>query len=76
MIGRNVCGKERDARFLAGILILLGAILYGGGGMVLVWIIGALGVYLFLTALYSYCPVNKALSRNSCSLLDRVPLVE
>jgi hypothetical protein len=70
MFGRNVCGKERNIRFLLGILFLLSPILYGS------WVIIATGGYLFLTAIYSYCPINKALGRNSCSLLDRMPSIE
>jgi type IV secretory pathway TrbD component len=68
MFGRNVCGRERDIRFLIGILAVIAAIFYGN------WIAGIIGVYVLLTAVYSYCLVNKLLGRNSCSLLDRKPL--
>ena len=69
MFGRNVCGRERNIRFLLGVLIVAAAIFYGS------WIIAIIGIYLLLTAIYSYCAVNKVLGINSCSLLDRKPLV-
>jgi hypothetical protein len=69
MFGRNVCGRERTIRFLLGILIVGIGIFYGS------WIIGIIGGIPLLTAVFSYCPVNHALGRNSCSWADRRPSV-
>jgi hypothetical protein len=70
MFGRNVCGRERTMRFLLGVLVVVLSIFYGS------WIAASVGIYLLLTAIFSYCPFNKALGINSCSLMDGRPSVE
>jgi hypothetical protein len=69
MFGRNVCGRERSNRFLIGILVVAIGIFYTS------WLTGIVGIMVLSTAIFSYCPINKALGRDSCSLLDRMPLV-
>jgi hypothetical protein len=67
-MGRNVCGRERTLRFAIGLLLVVLGIAYGS------WIIGILGGIPILTAMFSYCPINQALGRNSCSLMDGKPI--
>ncbi len=61
----NVCGRERNLRAMIGvILIVIGMIVAN-------WIVGVLGLAVLLTAIFSYCPVNQLLHRNSCSVTQR-----
>jgi hypothetical protein len=69
MFGRNVCGRERTIRFLLGILLVGIGIFYSS------WITAIIGAIPLLTAVFSYCPLNRALGRNSCSWIDRRPSV-
>jgi hypothetical protein len=68
-MGRNVCGRERTLRFVIGFLLVALGIAYGS------WIIGIIGGIPILTAMFSYCPINKAMGRNSCSIIDGKPVV-
>jgi hypothetical protein len=68
-MGRNVCGRERTLRFVIGLLLVALGIAYGS------WIIGIIGGIPILTAMFSYCPINKVMGRNSCSMMDGRPVV-
>lgn len=61
----NVCGRERNIRAMIGvILIVLGMVIAN-------WVLGVVGFALLLTAVFSYCPVNYLLHRNSCTVKER-----
>ena len=61
----NVCGRERNLRAMIGvILIVLGMIVAN-------WIVGVAGLVVLLTAMFSYCPINQLLHRNSCTITQR-----
>jgi hypothetical protein len=66
-MGRNVCGKERTLRFIIGLLLVALGIAYGS------WIISIIGGIPILTAMFSYCPINSLMGRNSCSMFDGKP---
>jgi|GEM_PF-6009605 len=62
---QNVCGRERNLRAMIGvILIVLGMIVAN-------WIVGVVGIAILLTAMFSYCPINYLLHRNSCTITQR-----
>jgi hypothetical protein len=58
---KNVCGKEKIARALLGILIILAGFYYGSW-----W--GAIGLIPLLTAVIGYCPVTRMLRYSSCQV--------
>ena len=61
----NVCGREKNLRAMIGvILIVIGMIVAN-------WEIGVLGLAVLLTAMFSWCPVNQLLHRNSCTITQR-----
>lgn len=62
---QNVCGTERLIRFLLGFVIIVVAIGISS------WVLGIIGVILLLTAVFSYCPINQALSRSTCPISNR-----
>ncbi len=59
----NVCGREKTARWIFGIILFVAGIIVAGTAG---WIMGIGGVILILTAMFSYCPVNAIFHRNSC----------
>ncbi len=59
----NVCGKEKTARWIFGIILFVAGIIVAGTAG---WIMGIGGVILILTAMFSYCPVNAMFHRNTC----------
>lgn len=67
----NVCGRERRIRGIVGILmIIIGFIVGATAG----WIIGIIGLVLLLTGMFSYCPMNALMHRNSCKAYIKDPL--
>ncbi|MCR6639152.1 MAG: DUF2892 domain-containing protein [Sporocytophaga sp.] len=59
----NVCGREKTARWIFGIILFIAGIIVAGTAG---WIMGIGGVILILTAMFSYCPVNAMFHRNTC----------
>ncbi|WP_028979216.1 YgaP family membrane protein [Sporocytophaga myxococcoides] len=59
----NVCGREKTARWIVGIILFVAGIVVAGTAG---WIMGIGGVVLILTAMFSYCPVNAMFHRNTC----------
>ncbi|GAL85285.1 hypothetical protein MYP_2514 [Sporocytophaga myxococcoides] len=59
----NVCGREKTARWIFGIILFVAGIIVAGTAG---WIMGIGGVILILTAMFSYCPVNAMFHRNTC----------
>jgi len=56
---KNVCGTEKIARALLGVLIIIAGVFYGSW-----W--GAIGLIPLLTAVVGYCPVTHMLHFSSC----------
>jgi hypothetical protein len=64
---KNVGGLDRYARLIAGVLLLVAAALNYVSGYVL-WVAVAIGVIFLVTGLMQFCPINKALGRNTCKV--------
>ncbi|WP_156140528.1 YgaP family membrane protein [Sporocytophaga myxococcoides] len=63
VMAANVCGREKTARWIFGIILFVAGIIVAGTAG---WIMGIGGVILILTAMFSYCPVNAMFHRNTC----------
>jgi len=50
---------------------MIGVILIVLGMIVANWIVGVAGLVVLLTAMFSYCPINQLLHRNSCTITQR-----
>lgn len=67
----NVCGRERRVRGIVGVLLIIAGFVVGA---TLGWVLGIVGLVLLLTAMFSYCPLNALMHRNSCRAYIRDPL--
>ena len=71
-MAKNVCGREKRTRGILGVLFIVLAFIVGE---TLGWIIGVVGLALLLTAMFSYCPMNALMHRNTCNRpVIRTPL--
>lgn len=61
----NVCGRERIIRGVLGLVLVIIAFIVGATAG---WIMGIIGGFLLLTALFSYCPFNTLFHHNSCPI--------
>ena len=61
----NVCGRERNLRAMIGVILIV------FGMVVASWILGIAGLLVLLTSVFSYCPINHLLNRNSCTIEQR-----
>lgn len=62
----NVGGKDRILRFVAGVVIAaLGYFVLSGALTIIAYVIAAI---LLITAIITYCPLNKVLGINTCKV--------
>jgi hypothetical protein len=61
----NVCGVDRALR------IILSLVLFVLGLVFNYWFLVVIGLYPFFTAMFNYCPINRALHIDSCRLRPR-----
>ena len=71
LMAANVCGREKRTRGIVGVLFIIVAFIVGE---TIGWAIGIVGLVLLLTAMFSYCPLNAMMHRNSCRSYIRDPL--
>jgi hypothetical protein len=62
---RNVCAKDKIVRYIIGAIFIVSGIFWTS------WILLLLGIYPLITAILSFCPINKAVNYNSCKIKVR-----
>jgi hypothetical protein len=64
---KNVGGLDRYARLIVGVLLLAAAAMNLVTGLAM-WAAAGVGLILLATGLSQFCPINKALGRNTCKV--------